>query len=54
MPGLVASAMTVPSVLPFAIDDGMLTGGMSLYLCTAKADFLKGSSVSVNCEWPIR
>ena len=42
--------MTAESFLPFAKDDSMLTGGMTLYLSTPKADFLRGRVVSVNCK----
>ena len=50
MPGIVESQMTVPMARPFALDNGLLTGAMSLYLSTPKADYLKGSLVSVNCK----
>jgi len=51
-PGNVKSNMTHPAFGPFAIDDGRLTGGLSLYLSTPKADYLKGGLCSVN--WDVR
>ena len=35
--------------LPYAMD-GTLTGAMSLYLSTPRADYLKGSLVCANCK----
>ena len=49
MPGIVGSHMTRPIARPYAVVNGMLTGAMSLYLSTPRADYLKGSLVSVNC-----
>ena len=40
--------MIVDSLTPFALDKGIQTGGLSLYLAQPKADYLKGSFVSVN------
>jgi hypothetical protein len=37
--------------LDFALDDPMLTGGLSLFLCTERAEWLKGSMVSVNWDY---
>lgn len=45
--GIVVDALT-----PFAKDKGIQTGGLSLYLAQPKADYLKGSFVSVNCKLP--
>ncbi|KAI1174694.1 NAD(P)-binding protein [Nemania sp. FL0916] len=51
-PGLLKTAMTAKDFLPFARDDPMLTGGMSLFLCTDRADWLRGGIMSVN--WDIQ
>ena len=45
--------MTYADFAPFARDEGMLTGGMTLYLSTERADYLKGGLCSVNCEAPL-
>ncbi|KAM0803203.1 hypothetical protein BDR22DRAFT_55676 [Usnea florida] len=50
MPGNVLSKLTNPDFAPFAIDSGMLTGGMTLYLSTPRADYLKGGLCSVNWD----
>lgn len=50
MPGNVLSKLTNPDFAPFAIDSGLLTGGMTLYLSTPQADHLKGGLCSVNCK----
>ena len=42
--------MTAKPFLPFATDDPMLSGGLSLLLYTPRADWLKGQVVSVNCK----
>lgn len=39
------------SFLPFAKDTGISTAGLSLYLSTPKADYLRGGAVSVNCKF---
>lgn len=54
-PGIVAATetqrgMIVDSLTPFALDKGIQTGGLSLYLAQPKADYLKGSFVSVNWD----
>ncbi|KAF2203256.1 NAD(P)-binding protein [Delitschia confertaspora ATCC 74209] len=54
-PGIVAATetnrgMVVESLTPFAIDKGIQTGGLSLYLAQPKADYLKGSFISVNWD----
>ena len=51
MPGNVLSKLTHRDFAPFATDDGMLTGGMTLYLSTERADYLRGGLCSVNCEF---
>ncbi|KAH8625144.1 NAD(P)-binding protein [Alternaria alternata] len=53
--GIVAATKTqrgmiVDSLTPFALDKGIQTGGLSLYLAQSKADYLKGSFVSVNWD----
>ena len=50
MPGNVPSKLTAPDFAPFAIDSGMLTGGMTLYLSAPRGDYLKGGLCSVNCK----
>ncbi|KAF2203381.1 NAD(P)-binding protein [Delitschia confertaspora ATCC 74209] len=54
-PGIVAATdtnrgMVVESLTPFAIDKGIQAGGLSLYLAQPKADYLKGSFISVNWD----
>ncbi len=51
LPGLLKTEMTAKEYLPFARDDPMLTGGMSLFLCTHRADWLRGGIMSVNCKY---
>lgn len=55
LPGLLKTAMTAEAYLPYARDDPMLAGGLSLFLCTPRADWLRGGVMSVNCElpWPL-
>ena len=42
--------MVVDDFTPFARDTQALTGGLSLWLATAKADFLEGGFVSANWD----
>lgn len=49
LPGLLKTAMTAEAFLPFARDDPVLSGGMTLFLSTPRAEWLRGSVVSVNC-----
>ena len=53
-PGIVRAnegrGMVLPAFTPFAKDSAMLTGALTTYLCTPKADFLRGGFVSVNCK----
>ena len=53
-PGIVAAnegrGMVTPAFTPFAKDPTILTGALTTYLCTEKADFLRGGFVSVNCK----
>ena len=52
-PGIVDAAdrgMIVDAFTPFAKDTQALTGGVSLWLTTSKADFLRGGFVSVNWD----
>ncbi|KAF2228574.1 NAD(P)-binding protein [Viridothelium virens] len=54
-PGIVATTetkrgMVVDAFTPFAHDKGIQTGGLSLYLSTSKADFLRGGFISVNWD----
>lgn len=50
LPGLLKTAMTAEAFLPFARDDPILAGGMTLFLGTPRADWLKGGVVSVKCK----
>ena len=52
-PGLVAAedrGVVIDMLTPFAHDKQALTGGVSLWLNTSKADFLKGGYLSVNWD----
>lgn len=51
LPGLVKTSMTAEVYLPFARDDPMLTGAMSLFLCTPRAEWMRGGVMSVNCPY---
>lgn len=50
IPGLVATDMAPAEYKALARDDAMLTGGMSLMLCTERAEWLRGGLVSVNWD----
>jgi hypothetical protein len=50
-PGLIVTDMPPKQYLDFALDDPMLTGGLSLFLCTDRAEWLRGSMVSVNWNY---
>ncbi|KAJ4420371.1 hypothetical protein N0V82_004360 [Gnomoniopsis sp. IMI 355080] len=50
LPGLLKTAMTAEAFKPFARDDPMLAGGMTLFLSTSRADWLRGGIVSVNWD----
>ncbi|KAF2125657.1 NAD(P)-binding protein [Dothidotthia symphoricarpi CBS 119687] len=49
-PGVVATDMPPKEYIDYALDDPMLTGGLSLFLCTDRAEWLRGSMVSVNWD----
>ena len=52
-PGIVEAAdrgMIVDAFTPFAKDTQALTGGVSLWLGTSRADFLKGGFLSANWD----
>ncbi|KAI6080765.1 hypothetical protein F4821DRAFT_48814 [Hypoxylon rubiginosum] len=49
-PGLLKTQMTAEAYLPYARDDPMLTGGVSLFLCTPRADWMSGGVMSVNWD----
>ncbi|KZM21604.1 oxidoreductase [Ascochyta rabiei] len=49
-PGLVATDMPPRQYLEFARDDPMLSGGLSLFLATPRAEWLRGCVVSVNWD----
>lgn len=43
--------MVVEQLSPFALDKGVQTGGLSLYLAQPRAEYLRGCFVSVNCKF---
>jgi NAD(P)-dependent dehydrogenase (short-subunit alcohol dehydrogenase family) len=49
-PGLVQTQMQVEAFLKQTVDTPELTGGLSLYLATEKAEHLRGRYVSVNWD----
>jgi hypothetical protein len=49
-PGLVATDMPPKQYLEYALDDAMLSGGMTLFLSTRRAEWLRGGMVSVNWD----
>lgn len=49
-PGLVPTDMVVGAFAAQTIDPPELSGGLSLYLSTLRADFLRGKFVSVNWD----
>ncbi|RVX74623.1 hypothetical protein B0A52_01749 [Exophiala mesophila] len=50
IPGIVATEALEEWLLPYAKDSVELTGALSLYLSTNRADFLKSSLISVNWD----
>lgn len=50
LPGLLDTAMTAEAFKPFAREDPMLAGGMTLLLDTPRADWLRGGTC---CECPL-
>ncbi|OTA81833.1 hypothetical protein M434DRAFT_85137 [Hypoxylon sp. CO27-5] len=50
MPGIVQSDMTVDSLKPYAKDSAALSGSWTLFLSTPRAEWLRGSLVSVNWD----
>jgi hypothetical protein len=48
MPGIAPMGMITEAFKPFALDHVDLTGSLALYLAQPRADYLKGSIVSVN------
>ncbi|KAJ8111003.1 hypothetical protein OPT61_g6295 [Boeremia exigua] len=50
-PGLVATEMPPVQYREFAKDDPMLTGGLTLFLSTSRANWLSGGCVSVNWDF---
>jgi NAD(P)-dependent dehydrogenase (short-subunit alcohol dehydrogenase family) len=49
-PGIVSTDLTDPDFEPFALDEVELAGHLSLYLAQPRADYLRGSFVSVNWD----
>ena len=57
-PGIVAQTASkrgavVDALTPFAQDKGIQAGGTTLYLATPRADYLRGSFLSVSCEFAL-
>lgn len=50
MPGISPTDMATEFWIPYAKDHPDLTGMLALYLAQPRADFLKGSMVSVNWD----
>ncbi|KAL7774755.1 hypothetical protein CFE70_005669 [Pyrenophora teres f. teres 0-1] len=50
-PGLVATNMLPKKYWNFALDDPMLTGGLTLFLSTPRAEWMRGGMVSVNWDY---
>ncbi|KAM0191776.1 hypothetical protein ACHAPC_002088 [Botrytis cinerea] len=50
LPGLVATPSQQPQNLPYARDDPAMSGMLTLYLSQARADYLRGSTMSVNWD----
>ncbi|KAI0179545.1 NAD(P)-binding protein [Hypoxylon sp. FL1284] len=50
LPGVLKTDMTAEEYLPFAKDNPMLAGGMSLFLTTPRADWMRGCIMSVNWD----
>lgn len=50
MPGIVATDMPPDNFRPFAHDHVDLTGMLALYLAQPRADYLKGTIISVNWD----
>lgn len=50
MPGVVATDMPSEKFAPFCLDHADLTGMLALYLSQPRADYLRGSMISVNWD----
>lgn len=50
IPGIVQTGMTVDSLKPYAKDTPSLSASWTLFLSTPRAEWMRGSIVSVNCE----
>ncbi|KAI5917920.1 hypothetical protein F4810DRAFT_629428 [Camillea tinctor] len=50
LPGLLNTDMTTEVHRPFARDHPMLSGGLSLFLCTPRAEWMRGCVISVNWD----
>jgi len=50
LPGIVLTDLAADNFLEFAKDEGELSGVLGLYLVTPRADYLKGSLVSINWD----
>ncbi|KAF2854736.1 NAD(P)-binding protein [Plenodomus tracheiphilus IPT5] len=51
IPGVIATDMVPEEYKKYAIDDPLLPGGLTLYLSTKKADWLRGNVISVNWDF---
>lgn len=49
-PGIVQTELTDPDFVVFALDEIEMGGQLSLYLAQKRADYLRGSFVSVNWD----
>lgn len=52
MPGIVQTDMTIDSLKPYAKDSAGLSGSWTLFLSTARAEWMRGGIVSANCKSP--
>ncbi|KAH9860623.1 hypothetical protein J1614_011954 [Plenodomus biglobosus] len=50
IPGVIASDMVPDNYKHYAIDDPLLPGGLTLFLCTERAEWLRGNVISVNWD----
>ncbi|KAI8935831.1 hypothetical protein NX059_007348 [Plenodomus lindquistii] len=51
IPGVIESDMVPEDYRKYAIDDPLLPGGLTLFLCTQRADWLRGNVISVNWDF---
>ncbi|CBX90397.1 predicted protein [Plenodomus lingam JN3] len=51
IPGVIKSDMVPDEYKKYAIDHRLLPGGLTLFLCTERAEWLRGNVVSVNWDF---